>query len=551
MRTADDKIYGFKIDSVLTTNSVTNAANAPTFSSIEIGGITYNMVLTTDNTPLVNSAGNKVLNWGMIDGNTNGYALHQIEGKSLTISADDKNNYDLGSTYGNEWVRALGVEKITPYTRSNAWTMAEGTYNRIMWMWSSETPLPRGLYRGWRPSDKSTSAVFPVVDSKGNHIGWYPRSNAMIAEQDEWIAGIEGYFVIVSAGQSNSCAYGEGTPDYLDIDAPDIRIKQLAHRAYAKGTALKTGVPCSYNDVIPLDHCPHDAQDMSGYNHPKIAAGGMQYGCHGQMINVAKRLLHYIPKNYGILVVPCGYGGTSFAQTTTGTFSESNGVTAVSGWGVGKALYQNLVYRTRKALDLNPKNKLLCVIWQQGEHDVSGGNTNQPTQFNEMVADFRTQIADLSAQCITGKAENVKWLCGDMPLYWKNEVNADIYSLITANYENESNNTHFVPFMTYDGGQTTPSNRKAEDPDYTYDSGLPYYGSTHRTSANWVATVRQTHFSTKAHQQIIAPAYVEAILKYVPELTSMAQSREYVAPVYKGYDAKKGTMENQAIIWKW
>ncbi|HEG2058070.1 TPA: sialate O-acetylesterase, partial [Escherichia coli] len=111
----------------------------------------------------------------------------------------------------------------------------------------------------------------------------------------------EYYYVIPLAGQSNGMAYGEGLPLPDSFDRPDPRIKQLARRS----TVTPGGTPCKYNDIIPADHCLHDVQDMSSFNHPKAELTKGQYGTVGQGLHVAKKLLPYIPQNAGILLVPC------------------------------------------------------------------------------------------------------------------------------------------------------------------------------------------------------------------------------------------------------
>ncbi|EKH93980.1 hypothetical protein EC5905_2494, partial [Escherichia coli 5905] len=51
-------------------------------------------------------------------------------------------------------------------------------------------------------------------------------------------------------------------------------------------------------------------QDMSTLNHPKADLSKGQYGCVGQGLHIAKKLLPYIPNNAGILLVPCCRGGS-------------------------------------------------------------------------------------------------------------------------------------------------------------------------------------------------------------------------------------------------
>ncbi|WP_120785153.1 SASA family carbohydrate esterase, partial [Escherichia coli] len=152
--------------------------------------------------------------------------------------------------------------------------------------------LTHKLKEGWQPFG-SPVAITP-----------YTLMQAIAAEGDVVVSGAtepEWYYVIVLAGQSNAMAYGEGLPLPDSYDAPHPRIKQLARR----NTVTPGGEVCVFNDIIPADHCLHDVQDMSTINHPRADLSKGQYGCVGQGLHIAKKLLPYIPNNAGILLVPC------------------------------------------------------------------------------------------------------------------------------------------------------------------------------------------------------------------------------------------------------
>ncbi|EFA6271995.1 DUF1737 domain-containing protein [Escherichia coli] len=225
--------------------------------------------------------------------------------------------------------------------------------------------LTHKLKEGWQPFG-SPVAITP-----------YTLMQAIAAEGDVVVSGAtepEWYYVIVLAGQSNAMAYGEGLPLPDSYDAPHPRIKQLARR----NTVTPGGEVCVFNDIIPADHCLHDVQDMSTINHPRADLSKGQYGCVGQGLHIAKKLLPYIPNNAGILLVPCCRGGSAFTKGTEGTFSESTGASQDSArWGVGKPLYQDLLFRTKAALQKNPKNVLLAICWMQGEFDMSAATYAQ------------------------------------------------------------------------------------------------------------------------------------------------------------------------------
>ncbi|HEA8669353.1 TPA: hypothetical protein RXP66_004923, partial [Escherichia coli] len=175
---------------------------------------------------------------------------------------------------------------------------------------------------------------------------------------------IDFWYVIALAGQSNGMAYGEGIPLPDTLDKPESRVKQLARRK----TITPGGKECKFNEIIPADHCLHDVQDMSGYHHPAADLHKGEYGCVGQGLHIAKKLLPYIPEQAGILLVPCCRGGAAFTVGAEGMYVPDTGATAdAMRWGTGTALYEDLVARVKVALEYNRKNKLLSVCWMQGE----------------------------------------------------------------------------------------------------------------------------------------------------------------------------------------
>lgn len=334
----------------------------------------------------------------------------------------------------------------------------------------------------------------------------------------------EYYYVIPLAGQSNGMAYGEGLPLPQTYDRPDSRIKQLARRS----TVTPGGDTCAYNDVIPADHCLHDVQDMSALNHPHADLSKGQYGTVGQGLHIAKKLLPYIPQNAGILLVPCCRGGSGLTVGNDGTFSETSGASANSArWGMGKPLYQDFLFRTKAALSKNPKNRLLAVVWMQGENDLADGSQQHSGLFTAMVQQFRADMAAYSAQCVGGSAGSVPWICGDTTYYWKN-LNADKYEAVYGGYKGrEAQNIFFVPFMTDSSGANTPTNNPSEDPDIPASG---YYGAASRTSANWTSADRASHFSSWARRGIISDRLASAILLHAGRTAELVGGQVVTPP---------------------
>ncbi len=194
-----------------------------------------------------------------------------------------------------------------------------------------------------------------------------------------------------------------------------------------------------------------------------------------------------------------------------GTFSADTGASQDSArWGVGKPLYQDLIARTKAALQKNPKNVLLAVCWMQGEFDMSAAtHAQQPALFTAMLTQFRADLSVFNAQCHGGSAADVPWICGDTTYYWKNTY-ATQYDTVYGGYKNrESEGVYFVPFMTDGNGVNTATNAPAEDPDIPASG---YYGAASRTNGNQVSSNRPTHFSSWARRSIIPDRLATAIL---------------------------------------
>ncbi|EEZ5173172.1 DUF1737 domain-containing protein [Escherichia coli] len=416
--------------------------------------------------------------------------------------------------------------------------------------------LTQKLKEGWQPygspfiSSAGYGAEFIQAIVMGGHVS---GTGAVVPDEPEY------YYVIALAGQSNSMSYGEGLPLPETYDRPDPRIKQLARRS----TVTPGGAACAYNDIIPADHCLHDVEDMSRLNHPKADLSKGQYGCVGQGLHIAKKLLPFIPVNAGILLVPCCRGGSAFTTGADGTYSDATGASANSTrWGVDRPLYKDLIGRTKAALKKNPKNVLLAVVWMQGEFDFAGTPANHTARFTEVVDKYREDLADMAGQCVGGSASGVPWICGDTTYFWKQKNDA-AYQTVYGSYKNKTEkNIHFVPFMTDGSGANVPTNKPEEDPDIPE---IGYYGSKWRTDrSTWTSQDRASHFGSWARRGIISDRLATAILSCAgrsaafingasgvaaPEVPPATETHREEPPVTTPesvilYDAKKVTDTN-------
>ncbi|EFC7612763.1 DUF1737 domain-containing protein [Escherichia albertii] len=394
--------------------------------------------------------------------------------------------------------------------------------------------LTQKLKEGWQPYGGPV-AITPYTLMQAVAIEGDPQVGP--SSEPDW------FYVVVLAGQSNGMAYGEGLPLPDSYDAPDPRIKQLARRS----TVTPGGESCTYNDIIPADHCLHDVQDMSTLNHPRADLSKGQYGCVGQGLHIAKKLLPYIPNNAGILLVPCCRGGSAFTLGAEGTFRADTGASQDSArWGVGKPLYQDLIVRTKAALQKNQKNVLLAVCWMQGEFDMSAATyAQQPALFTAMLKQFRADLTVFNAQCHGGSAVNVPWICGDTTYYWKNTYGTQ-YNTIYGAYKNrESEGVYFVPFMTDGNGVNTATNAPAEDPDIPASG---YYGAASRTNGNWVSSNRPTHFSSWARRSIISDRLATAILNAAGRTSAFISGKAPEINPSPGGDTPSGPSDSETSV---
>ena len=128
----------------------------------------------------------------------------------------------------------------------------------------------------------------------------------------------EKYMILCVAGQSNAVGYDE-SPVIAQDRPDDARVAQLG--LYGEDNLR----------IIPLGVCAQNLQDMRPYGHPSNPGVGTK-GIH---LPLARLLLKEIPEDYGILVIPCAYGGTGFTVGEFGAYDEASMRPAPGAWRWG------------------------------------------------------------------------------------------------------------------------------------------------------------------------------------------------------------------------
>ncbi|PQA93677.1 hypothetical protein B0A69_11800 [Chryseobacterium shigense] len=163
------------------------------------------------------------------------------------------------------------------------------------------------------------------------------------------------YDIFLIAGQSNT-HYGIGYDPMIDTVDPDIF--QVGRRG-----ALN-------NKIVVASETLHHWTS----NNNKIGFG----------LTFAKKYKQYLLKpDRKILLVPCGYGGTTIQQ-----------------WSKNTTLYNDAVKRTLTALNNNPGSSIKGILWHQGEHNVN--TTNYTTLLDKFIGDIRRDLNDPNLPIVLG-----------------------------------------------------------------------------------------------------------------------------------------------------
>lgn len=178
-----------------------------------------------------------------------------------------------------------------------------------------------------------------------------------------------GFDIILLIGQSNMA--GHSTTNQFDalIDFTDPRILQRP----PVGTYANQLIQA--ND--PLWHHDRQAQGAIGL--------GMQF---------ARDYVQSILPNRELVLLPQAQGGTGFAANR---------------WNPGNDLYNSAVTNTNTILAANPNNRLVAILWHQGENDVNWRKPTYISLLDAMITGMRSAI--------TGAA-NVPFILGELAPTW-------------------------------------------------------------------------------------------------------------------------------------
>ncbi len=152
----------------------------------------------------------------------------------------------------------------------------------------------------------------------------------------------EKYDIIVLAGQSN--AEGQGQGEVTEEYVPDERIHFMNddcgfHFVTTDGVSV-----LHYNYPTP---CTITVADERLLREKKTGCFALQFA--------QKYVTEYLEEGRKVLIVNANFGGTGFHRPE---------------WGVGNIMHERMVAMTQEALGYNPENRVVAILWAQGEHDA-------------------------------------------------------------------------------------------------------------------------------------------------------------------------------------
>lgn len=183
---------------------------------------------------------------------------------------------------------------------------------------------------------------------------------------------MEKYDIFIEAGQSNAAGYGHGPSAYPYV--PDPSVLYLTAGDPQAGEYEPKG---DYEISIAAER-PNPKVS------PEDRLGDFSLGFAKEYVQAG-----LLPSDRKLLIIRSAVGGTGFLKQY---------------WRVGDPLYLRMLRMTDYALSLNPENRLMGLLWHQGEHEAAF--LNDPERYRHqllaVVGSVRQRYGKLDLPFICG-----------------------------------------------------------------------------------------------------------------------------------------------------
>ncbi|MBQ9485894.1 MAG: hypothetical protein IJU83_03550 [Clostridia bacterium] len=211
--------------------------------------------------------------------------------------------------------------------------------------------------------------------------------------------------VVVLAGQSNASGSGFGAPEDAFNGNPHVFSLINDYSADVKTTAYG-------NEYLDIKHTDdYNIKPSAEF----IESDRKELGSKGTFafFFAEEYVKNRLEKGRDLLIVETAIGGTGFAKNH---------------WKVGDPLYERMLKMTDMALSLNPENRLVCVLWHQGEHD-----SWENPQFNDKERyDFYYENLSATLKGFRVKFGVVPFIAAGFTKEWYDEYTRQCEAVYTA-----------------------------------------------------------------------------------------------------------------------
>jgi hypothetical protein len=207
--------------------------------------------------------------------------------------------------------------------------------------------------------------------------------------------------IIILAGQSNAESSGLGETENPWVENTNI----LMLKGDYQSSVEKNDHGNEYLLIKPSnDYTIELAKEREAYG-KKFAVLALLFAL--------KYLANDLEPNRKILIVHTAVGGTGFANNH---------------WGKEDVLYKRMISMVSDALKMNPKNRVVAMLWHQGEHDAY---EQAWLSFDERKAEHKKNLTEMLSGIIENFG-NVPFVSAGFTRGWHEKYSVQIKAITEA-----------------------------------------------------------------------------------------------------------------------
>lgn len=223
--------------------------------------------------------------------------------------------------------------------------------------------------------------------------------------------------IIIIAGQSNAESSGVG-PAYKEDWVEDDDILMLKGDFNAK--VAKKAYGNEYLDIEVSDNYYIERAKERIINGKVCAVFGNYFA------KMYKE--NYLEEGRKILLVHTAIGGTGFAKWH---------------WGLKDVLYKRMLSMTEDALSMNPENRVVALLWHQGEHD-----SFEPPEMadEERKQTYKNNLTALIDGVREKFGNDLPFICAGFTKFWVADYPNQCEAILSATKEvcESKNDAYFI-----------------------------------------------------------------------------------------------------------